>query len=106
MTDPGLDELAVDLTSLLDAHSLLRFVALELLLLLVKELLCALRCSDHVDNSLVAPVSELDRGPASFIEDSLPALVCSVSRAIHDATVEQDYHMRILHLGHVDEDLL
>ena len=99
MAHPGLNQSLVNQASMLNR-------VLDTSIFTHVELLSAFSCSHHVDDSLVAFISELYSRPACLIENSLPDILVHIGLPIHDAPINQQDGVRLLHLGNVDEYLL
>ena len=81
---PRVDQLPVECNCLFDC-----FVA-RLVVCTGVELSCTVRCSNHVNDGLVASVTQLNRAPMGLVEECLPYLSRRVCMAVHDTTIAED----------------
>lgn len=84
MSSPRINQLLVEIFRLIDC-----LVARFIIFSCVK--LYGTICGrHHVDDGLVAAISELNGAPASLIEERLPHVIVSICHAVHDTTIAQN----------------
>ena len=59
-----------------------------------------------MNNCFISLVTKLDGWPTCFVKDCLPNIFVDVCLSVHDATINQDYRVRVRHLRDVNENLL
>lgn len=97
---PGIHQFFIEFNCLV-----LRLVA-RLVVLVSVEFISPIGRRDHVDNSLVPAIPQLNVVPPSLIEQRLPHVVIRVRRPIHHAPIAYDHRLLVRIDGNFDENIL
>ena len=97
---PGIDKFLIEFLSLLNC------LIASLVVVTSVELFSAICCRHEMNNSLVAPVSELNRTPGCLVEERLPALLTGVRFSIHYSSVTQDHCFQLAIQSLLEKDVL
>lgn len=99
VTDPRINQLLVQSYRLID-----RLIS-SLVVRVGVELRGAIRSRDHVDNSLVAAITQLNRAPMCIVKERLPNFSRRIGLAVHHASITNDYRRLLRFDRSFEEDI-